>query len=72
MVKLNEIAKNLGVPKGKIKDMILEVYANYSQHLPTRQLNEVIRQATIRHQIPSDHSKIVKIYFIRRKIWEKI
>lgn len=47
----------------KIKDMILEVYANYSQHLPTRQLNEVIRQATIRHQIPSDHSKIVKIYF---------
>ena len=35
----------------KIKDMILEVYANYSQHLPTRQLNEVIRQATIRHPL---------------------
>jgi len=47
----------------KIKDMILEVYANYSQHLPTRQLNEIIKQATIRHQIPSDHSKVVKIYF---------
>jgi len=47
----------------KIKDMILSVYANYSQHIPTRQLNEVIRNATIKHQIPSDHSKIVKIYF---------
>lgn len=47
----------------KIKDMILSVYENYSQHIPTRQLNEVIREATIRHQIPSDHSKVVKIYF---------
>lgn len=47
----------------KIKDMILSVYANYSQHLPTRQLNEIIKEATIRHQIPSDHSKIVKIFF---------
>ena len=47
----------------KIKDMILSVYANYSQHIPTRQLNEIIRNATIKHQIPSDHSKVVKIYF---------
>jgi len=47
----------------KIKDMILSVYANYSQHIPTHQLNEVIRNATIKHQIPSDHSKVVKIYF---------
>ena len=47
----------------KIKDMILSVYTNYSQHIPTRQLNEVIRNATIKHQIPSDHSKVVKIYF---------
>lgn len=47
----------------KIKDMLLEVYANFSQHIPTRQLNEVIKEATIRHQIPSDHAKVVKIYF---------
>ncbi len=47
----------------KIKDMLLEVYTNFSQHIPTRQLNEVIKEATIRHQIPSDHAKIVKIYF---------
>lgn len=47
----------------KIKDMLLEVYTNYSQHIPTGRLNEVIKEATIRHQIPSDHAKIVKIYF---------
>jgi len=47
----------------KIKDMLLEVYANYAQHIPTGRLNEVIKEATIRHQIPSDHSKVVKIYF---------
>lgn len=47
----------------KIKDMILSVYANYSQHIPTRELNEIIKDATIKHQIPSDHSKVVKIYF---------
>ena len=29
MVKLNEIAKNLGVPKGKIKDMILNKRISY-------------------------------------------
>ena len=47
----------------KIKDMLLEVYANFSQHLPTGRLNEIIKEATIRHQIPSDHAKVVKIYF---------
>jgi GTP-binding protein len=47
----------------KIKDMILSVYENYSQHIPTTKLNEVIREATIKHQIPSDHAKVVKIYF---------
>ena len=47
----------------KIKDMLLEVYANFSQHIPTGRLNEVIKEATIRHQIPSDHAKVVKIYF---------
>ncbi len=47
----------------KIKDMILDVYENFSQHIPTGRLNEVIKEATIKHQIPSDHSKVVKIYF---------
>lgn len=47
----------------KIKDMILEVYENYCRRIPTSKLNEVIRDATIKHQIPSDKSKIVRIYF---------
>ncbi len=47
----------------KIKEMLLEVYQNFSQHIPTNRLNEVIREATIKHQIPSDHAKVVKIYF---------
>ena len=37
--------------------------ATFSQHIPTGRLNEVIKEATIRHQIPSDHAKVVKIYF---------
>lgn len=47
----------------KIKDMILDVYANYTQRIPTSKLNEIIKDATIKHQIPSEKSKIIKIYF---------
>lgn len=47
----------------KIKDMILDVYKNYTQRIPTSKLNEIIKDATIKHQIPSEKSKIVKIYF---------
>ncbi len=47
----------------KIKDLILEVFENYSQRIPTSRLNEIIKDATIKHQIPSDHSKVVRIYF---------
>jgi len=47
----------------KIKEMLLSVYENYAQRIPTARLNEVIKEATIKHQIPSDHAKVVKIYF---------
>ncbi|MDD3343735.1 MAG: ribosome biogenesis GTPase Der [Sulfurospirillaceae bacterium] len=47
----------------KIKDMILEVYQNYSLKISTSKLNEVIKDATIKHQIPSEKTKVVKIYF---------
>lgn len=47
----------------KIKDMILDVYTNYTQRIPTSRLNEIIKDATIKHQIPSEKSKIIKIYF---------
>ena len=47
----------------KIKDMILEVFQNYSLKIPTSRLNEIIKDATIKHQIPSEKTKAVKIYF---------
>jgi len=47
----------------RIKDLILEVYKNYTQRIPTSKLNELFKQATIRHHMPSDKTKEVKIYF---------
>ncbi len=47
----------------KIKDLILSVYENYKRRIPTSKLNELIKKATIRHQLPADKTKRVKIYF---------
>ena len=47
----------------KVKDKILEIYANYSQRIPTSKLNAVIEEATRRHTLPSDHGKLVRIYY---------
>jgi GTP-binding protein len=47
----------------KLKDLILEVYKNYSQRIPTSQLNDIIKEATKRHYLPTDKAKPVKILF---------
>lgn len=47
----------------KIKDLILSVHANYSRRIPTAKLNELIKEATSKHHMPSDKTKEVKIYF---------
>jgi len=47
----------------KIKDLIIEVFQKYTKRIPTSVLNEVIALATAKHQIPSDHGKMVKIYY---------
>jgi GTP-binding protein len=47
----------------KVKDLILQVYKNYSSRIPTSKLNELFKEATIRHHMPSDATKEVKIYF---------
>lgn len=47
----------------EIKKKILEVYASYSFRIPTSRLNDCIAEATKRHQLPSDHGKIVRIYY---------
>lgn len=47
----------------KINDLILKVFKSYTTHIPTRELNEVIKDATIKHHIPSFRGKPVNILF---------
>jgi len=47
----------------KIKDMILKVFENYSQRIPTSKLNELFKSAGIKHHLPADKTKEVKIFF---------
>lgn len=47
----------------KLLDMILDVYTNYSQRIPTSELNEVLRVAMIKHHAPTYKTKPLKIYF---------
>lgn len=47
----------------EIKSKIIEIYANYTKRIPTSKLNEAIEEATQRHPIPSDHGKLIRIYY---------
>lgn len=47
----------------KLKEEILKVYANFSFRIPTAKLNAIIRDAIARHALPSDHGRIVKVYY---------
>jgi len=48
----------------KLKEKILYVYKNYSKRIPTSTLNEWIKEATIRHHLPTDvRGKEIKIYY---------
>lgn len=47
----------------KLKQEILRVYERFSYRIPTSVLNECVEKATNAHHIPSDHGKIVKIYY---------
>jgi GTP-binding protein len=47
----------------RLFDLILKVYKNYSQWLPTSQLNKVIKEAQIKHPIPAHYGKPVKILY---------
>lgn len=48
----------------KLKEMILNVYKNYSKRIPTSKLNEWIKEATIKHHLPTDiGGKEIKIYY---------
>ncbi|GAA9050026.1 ribosome biogenesis GTPase Der [Helicobacter pylori] len=47
----------------EIKHKIIEVYECFSKRIPTSLLNSVITQATQKHPLPSDGSKLVKVYY---------
>ncbi|WP_163533602.1 ribosome biogenesis GTPase Der [Helicobacter suis] len=47
----------------QIKDKILEVYRYFSMRISTSTLNQTIIEATEKHPLPSDHGKIVRIYY---------
>ncbi len=48
----------------KIHDIIIQVYKNYTFRIPTSKLNEILKRTNKKHQLPSDHGKITKIYFV--------
>jgi GTP-binding protein len=48
----------------KLKEKIVYVYKNYSKRIPTSLLNEWIKEATIRHHLPTDvRGRETKIYY---------
>ncbi|NPA11922.1 MAG: ribosome biogenesis GTPase Der [Epsilonproteobacteria bacterium] len=48
----------------KLKEKIIYVYGNYTKRIPTSKLNEYIKEATIRHHLPTDiRGKEIKIYY---------
>ena len=47
----------------EIKATILRVWENFNRRIPTAQLNEHIKIATMRHPLPSERGKIVKVYY---------
>lgn len=47
----------------KVNDLIVKVYENYATRVSTSKLNETIKEASKKHQLPSDKGRHVKIYF---------
>jgi GTP-binding protein len=47
----------------KLYDMILQINENYSQRITTSRLNEVMEKALRRHQLPSMHGQVIRIYY---------
>lgn len=47
----------------KLENEILKVYENFTQRIPTSKINDLIKEATFKHALPSDRGKIVKIYY---------
>ncbi|MWV62526.1 ribosome biogenesis GTPase Der [Helicobacter saguini] len=47
----------------ELKDKIIEIFGNFSRRIPTAKLNEIIESAQKKHPLPSQHGKIIRIYY---------
>ena len=47
----------------KILDKLVEINENYSQRITTSRLNEVLDWSMRKHQLPSMHGQVIRIYF---------
>jgi GTP-binding protein len=47
----------------RLKDKIVQVHENFSQRIPTSQLNKIINEAVIRHSLPSPNGRLLRIYY---------
>jgi len=47
----------------KLHDLILQINENYSQRITTSQLNAVMEKAMRRHQLPTMHGQVIRIYY---------
>ena len=47
----------------RLKDKIIEIFNNYTQRIPTSQLNRVIEEAVVRHSLPSPNGVYLRIYY---------
>ncbi len=47
----------------RLKEKIVEIFENYTQRIPTSQLNKVIEEAVIRHSLPSPNGAYLRIYY---------
>lgn len=57
------VSAKTGKRVDKIYELLLKVYKNYSQWLPTSKLNRVVKEATSRHAIPAYYGKAVNILY---------
>lgn len=47
----------------EIKGLILKVYQSFTKRISTSALNDAILKAQKKHALPSDHGKIIRIYY---------
>jgi len=57
------ISAKTGMRVRRILDQITTIYERYKQRIPTSKLNEVLREAMIRHHVPSHNGAAIKIKF---------